>query len=352
MDYFKGVCAEFTNISPTRYKISTITATGDVNSHLHLDVFFAATPLTSHLFKKEATWGFSSVQFSVEAPAPPVEVPAPSEVPTEGPPVVVEAPARKVKERKERKEMLLVRRSALDDDGNPLPAQKSSRRKRRQARHFDNQVTLIYWENERLDLGVVRGVNVKVFRNGRVQMTGVRNVVEGSRIIDRIVETVKGIQVARGDLLVPPSDKSDASSASSTSNTSYKVCLINSDFNIGFPLKRDKLHAILTKACGLVCSFEPCIYPGVKLSFMWNHGKTSQNEKQTGVCTCPTKCTGTGDGYGPSNCRKVTCAIFQSGCTIITGAHSYTQLEDTYRFVCEIMSKHREVLQRHLVPSE
>lgn len=316
MAYFDEVCTQYTNIRPTPYKISTITATGDVNAHLHLDVLFRTIPLTT-LADGKALWGFSSVQFSVD-----LDIVKPEEV------------------SEKKGSSTLVRRSALDSLGQPLPVQRSSRRKRRPTRHFDNQCTLIYWEQERLAIGVQRGVNVKCFRNGRVQMTGIRNIVEGSRIVDRLVETISAIQVA-GEKLVNVA-MGDARVVSSN----YKVCLINSDFHIGFHIRRDVLHDVLSKSLGLVCSFEPCIYPGVKLSFMWNHSKTAKNEKQNGRCRCAKPCKGTGDGYGPGNCRRVTCAIFQSGCTIITGAHTYTQLEDTYRFVCDVISKEKDRVQR------
>ena len=321
MEYFNEVCARHSNIKPTPYKISTITATGDVGAHLHLDVMFQAMTLTasSTLMKKD--WGFSSVQFSVDIDTDIGELETTSTVISTG----------------GHKNTLLVRRTALDVDGTPLPMQRSSRRKRRPARHFDNQCTLIYWEKERIDAGVERGVNVKVFRNGRIQMTGIKTILEGGRIVDRLVGTINDIQELRGDIVAgKPLAKS----------VEYKVCLINSDFNIGFQIRRDLLHNILSRKKTLVCSFEPCIYPGVKLSFMWNHCKTSKNERQNGRCECNKPCKGIGDGYGPGNCRRVTCAIFQSGCTIITGAHSYSQLEDTYRFICEVVSQHKDVLQK------
>ena len=290
--YHKDVLKKHANINPTPYKISTITATGDINAHIQLDVLFAEIPLAAKAFAS-STWGFSSAQFSTDG--------------------------------------IVVRRSALDDKGEPLPVQKSSRRKRRPTRHFDNQCTLIYWE---LDRTVDRGVNVKCFKNGRVQMTGVRTVDEGARVVECLVSTINAI----------PGVLEDASISATASN--YKVCLINSDFCLGYLVKRDKLHGVLVKSLGLICSYEPCIYPGVKLSFMWNHGWTAKNEHQPGRCACVKPCNGTGDGYGPGCCRKVTVAIFQSGCAIITGAHNYTQLEDTYGFVCEVASTYRAMLEK------
>ena len=133
---------------------------------------------------------------------------------------------------------------------------------------------------------------------------------------------------------------------------------MNSDFNLGFSIRRDVLHSVLTKTYGIATSFEPCIYPGVKMSFMWNHVNTSMNRSQDGRCRCDSnsnsnsnsrlykRCKGNGNGYGVHDCRRVTCAIFQSGCTIITGAQSYKQLEDTYKFVCHVIARHRADIEK------
>lgn len=330
LDYFRDVLKTCSHIKPTPYKISTITATGDVNASLNLDVLFCSVQLsappqqhcngTEEEEKEKDAWGFASVQFAMNIPA----------LPAIDKDVVVALPA------------IVVRRTALDENGIPVPVQQSSRRKRRPAKHFDNQCTLIYWEAERLMAGFQRGVNVKCFRNGRVQMTGVRNVEEGRRVLSRLVDALYA--VGKPVMLDP--------CAQSPCVSSYKICLINSDFKIDYRVRREVLYTVLTKRYGIIANYEPCIYPGVKISFMWNHLNTSKNEPQDGICKCGEGgtpiCMGEGNGYGPGDCRKVTCAVFQSGCIIITGAHSYMQLEDAYRFICSVLSENRDELQKVL----
>jgi TATA-box binding protein (TBP) (component of TFIID and TFIIIB) len=319
LQYLKNVQERYPNISPGPYKISTITAVGDVRTDVDLEILFAEVDLlpprsrtggpggpgvTGGPGSPGRGWGYASVQCAL--------------------PSITKDVARE-----------FVCRSALDDAGKPMSVQRSSRRKRRPTQHFDNQCTLIYWEEERLAAGVTRGVNVKCFRNGRVQMTGVRSVEEVARIVDRLAGTLEAIG-ARGHKVTPGTPHA----------MDYRVCLINSDFCLGYALRREVLHDLFVRSYGLVSSFEPCIYPGVKLSFMWNHAKSAKAEPQNGRCECgtPKPCCGKGTGYG--KCRRVTCAIFRSGNIIITGAHCHQQVEDAYCFVCMIASKHRAELIR------
>ena len=121
----------------------------------------------------------------------------------------------------------------------------------------------------------------------------------------------------------------------------YKVCLINSDFDLGFKVKRDLLlRCVRTHFPATVCSYEPCMYPGAKIKFMWNAGV--QPAQLAGACGCGSACTGKGDGDGDGRCRKVTIAVFQSGKVVITGAHTEGQLMDAYRFlVDDVVAVHR-----------
>ena len=283
----------------TDYKISTITATGNLNVTLKL-IFLYERVRLDHPSDASRDCGFSCVQFSNDKD----------------------------------NAFNLLTRSSNDSNGVPIPMQRSRRRKRRQTRHFDNQVTLIYWDREREKV-TDRGVNVKVFLNGRVQMTGVRSIEEGRRILDTLESEISRLETQL-DNLEGLDQKSTMilSKASDMRVTDYHVCLINSDFRVHYPISRRDIHDLLSRI-GLVCSFDQCIYPGVKLSFMWNHAKTSRNEKQDGLCCCRENeqrpCNGAGNGYG--KCRKITCAIFKSGCVIVTGAHNLIQLDDTYDFL-------------------
>lgn len=183
---------------------------------------------------------------------------------------------------------------------------------------FGNQATLVFRGSDGLS------VNTKVFLNGGVQMTGLKTVAQGPKVLEMLAAMLRNVDGAvEQPEMIRASD--------------YSVCLINSDFDIGFRVKRDKLvRCMAIHHPRVLCSYEPCIYPGVKIKFMW-----SERNRRSGVCGCTDQCIGKGDGRGEGMCRKVTVSVFQSGKVIITGAHTEAQLQAAYAFIVE------DVVERH-----
>jgi TATA-box binding protein (TBP) (component of TFIID and TFIIIB) len=209
-----------------------------------------------------------------------------------------------------------------------------ARRRKPAARRFDNQVTILVrlvceTENK------TEMTNIKVFKNGNVQMTGLKTPAQGYRALNYIINYMKQNPAI--------TDNKDPSI------TNFQLRLINSDFAIGFEVKRDKLHKTLSKLYpGTFSTYEPCIYPGVKIQFNYNH--THPTSSIDGICKCVNPCNGKGGGCGDGGCKKVTIAIFQSGSVIVTGARSYDQLESAYNYVCKVLAAHADEIKRPPVP--
>ena len=200
-------------------------------------------------------------------------------------------------------------------------------------KRFDNQLTVIYKYNED------SLINIKVFKNGNIQMTGVKDTSDGKSMIDILINAIKCIESNCGCCIV--------NNVEDLQNMKYKIALINSDFKVDFEVKRDKLHNVLKKEYNIRCSFEPCIYPGVKIQYFWN----SANQGNDGVCKCSKACIlGKGDGSGDRDCKKITIAVFQSGCVIITGAQTTQQIDDTYDYICNILFEHKEYIEKTPLP--
>lgn len=183
---------------------------------------------------------------------------------------------------------------------------------------FGNQATLVFRGSDG------RSVNTKIFLNGGVQMTGLKTVSQGPEVLRMLEAMLRDVQ---GAVVHPEMLRA----------SDFSVCLINSDFDIGFRVKRDKLvRSMALHHPRVSCSYEPCIYPGVKIKFMW-----SERDRRSGACSCADRCCGKGDGSGEGRCRKVTVSVFQSGKVIITGAHTEDQLQAAYAFVVDdVVSRH------------
>tara|TARA_B110000881_G_C18553065_1_gene505232 strand:+ start:212 stop:1021 length:810 start_codon:yes stop_codon:yes gene_type:complete len=191
---------------------------------------------------------------------------------------------------------------------------------------FYNQLTLI------LRLSEKRSINIKIFKNGQLQMTGVKSTEEGNHAVVLLIEELRTVLPEEYVL----------------TKNGYRTVLINSDFCIGYKVNRNKLYLLLDQHYGMYVSYEPCIYPGVNAKYFWNN----QNPSRNGVCSCGglQRCNGKGDGSTLGKCKKVTIAIFQSGTIIITGANTETQLHDAHAFICSIFKKHQHLVQKKTLP--
>ena len=297
-------------LSPTKYRVSTITAVGSVGTSVALDVFFERVPVPVPVPEEEEGGGgyYTYAEYARKH----------GDLMWRGVQsrTAKATAARRAAKSRMHADMLDMQTAGIMPS-RPVPAFTG--------RHFDNQVTVVYKMNGNT-------INIKLFRNGKVQMTGIKAIEHGSAAIEHMVDMLRSM----GSDVVGDMDSLVASG--------YRICLINSDFNLGFELRRVKLFQRIRTAYDIVSSFEPCIYPGVKLCYMWNVERDTADglfaDAPKGVCMCEVPCNGKGGGDGPGMCRKITVAVFQSGSVIITGAHTLQQVDDTYRFlVDDIMTK-------------
>jgi hypothetical protein len=113
----------------------------------------------------------------------------------------------------------------------------------------------------------------------------------------------------------------------------YKITLINTDYKIGFKIERSKLYKLLIENYKIYVSYDPSIYQGVKISYMWNEN----NKLKDGLCRCKDKCRLEKNLRKKNSCKIVTISIFQSGNIIITGASDLKQTIEAYNFINKIL---------------
>lgn len=266
----------------TPFKISTITATGCVNAEINLNTLFTSIDINPHV-----------------------------------------------------DEGVLYAELGSNKKGTSKKSNIQKRKIVETSKKFDNQLTLEY----RMRIDTKHTIlNCKIFKNGNVQMTGIKYVGQGSIFVDRIIDIIKHAASATPDI-------------GKLENTNYLIRMINCDYKIGFPIKRDSLFKIMINDYDNMCSFEPCIYPGVKIQYMWN----KQNKYRDGICKCNSVCVnGKGCGDGEANCKKITIAVFQSGCVIITGAQSEDQIVETYNWINDIIISNKNRIEKKnvVIPNE
>lgn len=270
-------------LNPTPYKISTITATGSVNSNIILDVLFDNVVLAS----EESEHGIVYAEYG-------------------------------------------SRKSETIHKGYAKKLSVAHRKKEVKKR-FDNQVTIVYKLLDKLNNTVT--VNSKIFKNGNIQMTGLRYIEQGKIVVDYIIEQLKQIYITHNDIV---------EDITMLNNKDYRIRLINCDFRIGLEMNRDKLYKLVLSNYKVSCTYEPCIYPGVKIQYWWN----CENQYKDGSCYCDTHCIGKGSGIGKGECKKITIAVFQSGCIIITGGQSIAQIDEAYKFICMCIQDNVDAIKK------
>ena len=147
------------------------------------------------------------------------------------------------------------------------------KRKKTKKKSFYNQATIHVVHDGKI-------MNVKLFNNGKLQITGLKKVDQGPQLVQTLIEYLQDLSVLDYDTFL----------------VSHKLVLINSDFDIGYEINREVLHREIIEA-GIYSSYEPCIYPGVNIKYFMNTNNFD------GICECLDMCNGKGRADGDGDCK-------------------------------------------------
>ena len=102
--------------------------------------------------------------------------------------------------------------------------------------------------------------HVKVFNTGKLEIPGIQTESAFQKILSKVI-----------DILQPHTNPL----LSYQENTTETV-LINSNFNCGFYINREKLFELLKYKYNIQCIYDPCSYPGIQCKFYYNKDKEFQ----------------------------------------------------------------------------
>ena len=190
--------------------------------------------------------------------------------------------------------------------------------------HFYNSCSIIVKPS--LD---VKCVNIKLFNNGKITLTGSKGGLDGFNACKVLLEELKKVKEIFPEIEQSVIDSSEI--------VDHRITMINSDFNTKFKIDLLKLLDILNNLeDNIFIKFNPEKYRGLIIGFFWN----DNNKIQDGCCNCEKKCKGKGNKEGDGKCKKVTISIFKSGSIIITGGFLIQQVDDAYKFINELLKKY------------
>ena len=168
---------------------------------------------------------------------------------------------------------------------------------------FFNQASL------KVEIGDKRRINIKVFKNGALQITGCKSMddlITGLTVLCKELKKKKAVYNKKDKTITPVPFVEEPDNVNIQSVYNFKIRMINSNFHIGFSIDRDKLYNLL-QTSGIKCSYEPCIHACVNIK------------------------------YNYKNTDTVSVFVFESGAIIITGAKTRSQIVAAYEFITKFL---------------
>lgn len=176
---------------------------------------------------------------------------------------------------------------------------------------------------------VFREIHVKVFNTGKMEIPGVVN--EG--IFDLAKEMII-------DLLqkLHPDQNLDF-----IENMNTEHVLINSNFNCGFFIHRDKLHNILTsEKYRIESSYDSCSYPGVKCKYYFRNEVGFDSSKQFGCVLNEDNDLKMSELCDCKKYTEVSFMIFRTGSCLVVGNCSERMIRFIFDFIKKLLTDEYE----------
>lgn len=165
-------------------------------------------------------------------------------------------------------------------------------------------------------------MHVKVFNTGKLEIPGIQ---EDSTLIHVLQLLVSVLRPYLGEGLDYMKNRCE-------------TALINSNFNCGFYIDRDKLFQLLKYKYRMNCNYDSCSYPGIQSKFYYNPDRRSDDQI----------------GQQPVSMDmpyyEVSFMIFRTGSILIVGKCNEDILHVIYRFICSILETEYSGIQMGDIP--
>lgn len=231
---------------------------------------------------------------------------------------------------------------------------KSSKKKKRKIKKdFFNQVSLIFSTPMLMGMDMDRltqkekekTINVKLFNNGSIQMTGCKHLSNIKKCLEIIFERVKKTKAILNEKyqfkkinFLKKIEDLDLENINFTDDLpKYKgnpydqlkienvqmfdIHMINTNFNIGFQIKRDELKKLLVDT-GFDATLDPNVHACVNIKLNI-----------------------------PNQNKTISIFVFESGSITIAGSDSCEQILYTYNFINKfILTNYKQLLSKPITP--
>jgi hypothetical protein len=167
-------------------------------------------------------------------------------------------------------------------------------------------------------------MHVKVFNTGKLEIPGIQEDATLTQVLRLLVDVLRP-QLGY-DLNYLPNR--------------CETALINSNFNCGFYIDRDKLFHLLKFKYRMNCNYDSCSYPGIQSKFYYI--PDNPPNEQTGQQPVSMEHT---------LYYEVSFMIFRTGSILIVGKCNEDILMVIYRFICSILTTEYSTIEMGSIPS-
>ena len=202
---------------------------------------------------------------------------------------------------------------------------------------------------------IFKEIHVKIFNTGKMEIPGIVDYSMLEYVKKMILEILLTYDTPNLEAsVVQPEKSSDVCEQDVVTPDNYEpqlhipVCfvdnfkeehvLINSNFNCGYFINRERLYNILIGSkYGLESSFDPCNYSGVKCRYYFNNDIGLNKELQRGVILDEDKQMKLSVLMECKKYTEVSLMLFRTGSCIIVGNCSEKILRFIFEFIKEIL---------------
>lgn len=197
--------------------------------------------------------------------------------------------------------------------------------KAKKTQAFFNCFVLVIRMKE-LDTNKFMEAHMKIFNTGKIEIPGMKN----NDMFYRVLEIFKSIY------------KRDIGENVTLKKNDLETILINSNFNCGFYINREKLYHILKKKYNLNCSYDPCTYPGIQNIFYFD--KNDKDIDFNGII----KNNKDGTLQEKKHKNYISFMVFRTGSVLVVGKCDEDILMKIYNFIKTLLVCEYDVINSGL----